>query len=90
MTILKILHFPDNKLRQKGENIEVFDRKLKEITQDMLQTMYDANGIGLAAVQVNLPMRLIVIDVSENRDEPLILINLLHLLVFLLHRLLYV
>ena len=75
MTILNILHFPDSKLRQKGENIEVFDTKLKEIAQDMLQTMYQAKGIGLAAVQVNLPIRLITIDVSENRDKPLILIN---------------
>ena len=64
MTILNILHFPDNKLRQKGANIEIFDEKLKEIAQDMLQTMYDAKGIGLAAVQVNLPIRLITIDVS--------------------------
>ncbi len=75
MTILNILHFPDNKLRQKGANIEIFDIKLKEIAQDMLQTMYKAKGIGLAAVQVNLPIRLITIDVSENRDQPLILVN---------------
>ncbi len=44
MTILNILHFPDNKLRQKGANIEIFDIKLKEIAQDMLQTMYKAKG----------------------------------------------
>ena len=71
MTLLKILHFPDNKLRQKGHNIDTFDEKLEKIANDMLETMYQSKGIGLAAVQVNLPIRLIVIDISESRNEPL-------------------
>ena len=75
MTILNILHFPDTKLRQKAELVEVFDEKLKILANDMLETMYDAKGIGLAAVQVNIIKRLLVIDISEDRDNPLILIN---------------
>ena len=75
MTILNILHFPDTKLRQKAELVEVFDEKLKILANDMLETMYDAKGIGLAAVQVNIIKRLIVIDISEERNNPLILIN---------------
>ena len=75
MTLLKILHFPDNKLRQKGHNIDTFDKKLEKIANDMLETMYQSKGIGLAAVQVDLPIRLIVIDISESRNEPLFLVN---------------
>ena len=75
MTLLKILHFPDNKLRQKGHNIDTFDEKLEKIANDMLETMYQSKGIGLAAVQVDLPIRLIVIDISESRNEPLFLVN---------------
>ena len=67
MTLLNILHYPDNKLRQKGEKVNTFDENLKKIANDMLETMYAAKGIGLAAVQVNLPIRLIVIDISETR-----------------------
>ena len=75
MTLLNILHYPDNKLRQKGEKVNTFDENLKKIANDMLETMYAAKGIGLAAVQVNLPIRLIVIDISETRNEPIILVN---------------
>ena len=75
MTLLNILHFPDNKLRQKGENIGTFDTKLQKTAHDMLETMYASRGIGLAAVQVNMPIRLIVIDISESRDKPLFLVN---------------
>ena len=75
MALLNILHYPDNKLRQKGEKINAFDDNLKKISDDMLETMYAAKGIGLAAVQVNLPIRLIVIDISESRNEPIILVN---------------
>ena len=75
MTLLNILHYPDNKLRQKGHNIDTFDEKLEKIATDMLETMYQSKGIGLAAVQVNLPIRLIVIDISESRNEPLFLVN---------------
>ena len=75
MALLNILHFPDNRLRQKGEDISTFDDNLKKISGNMLDTMYASKGIGLAAVQVNLPIRLIVIDISESRDEPLFLVN---------------
>lgn len=75
MTLLNILHYPDNKLRQKGVNIHAFDEKLERTANDMLETMYQSKGIGLAAVQVNLPIRLIVIDISESRNEPLCLVN---------------
>ena len=56
MTLLNILHYPDNKLRQKGHNVDTFDEKLEKIAIDMLETMYQSKGIGLAAVQVNLPI----------------------------------
>ena len=75
MSTLNILHFPDNKLRQKGKDIEVFDSKLSKIANDMLETMYLSKGIGLAAVQVGIAIRMIVIDVSETRNDPVILIN---------------
>ena len=75
MALLNILHFPDNRLRQKGEDISTFDDNLKKISSNMLETMYASKGIGLAAVQVNLPIRLIVIDISESRDKPLFLVN---------------
>ena len=54
MAILEILHYPDNRLRQKCVNIEVFDKSLEQIVENMLETMYDAKGIGLAAIQVNI------------------------------------
>ncbi len=75
MAKLEILHFPDNRLRQKASKVSVFDDKLTKFANDMLETMYFSKGIGLAAVQVNVAKRVIVIDVSENRDEPLFLIN---------------
>jgi len=75
MAILEILHYPDNRLRQKCANIEVFDKSLEQIVENMLETMYDAKGIGLAAIQVNIIKRIIVIDVSKERNSPLILIN---------------
>ena len=78
MTLLNILHFPDNKLRQKGKNISTFDTKLGNIASNMLETMYESKGIGLAAVQVNIPIRLIVIDISESQDTPIYL-SLIHI-----------
>ena len=75
MTLLNILHFPANKLRQKGKNISTFDTKLGNIASNMLETMYESKGIGLAAVQVNIPIRLIVIDISESQDNPIYLVN---------------
>ena len=75
MAKLQVLHFPDSRLRQKASKVTVFDEKLTKFANDMLETMYFSKGIGLAAVQVNVAKRVIVIDVSENRDEPLFLVN---------------
>jgi peptide deformylase len=75
MAILNILHFPDARLRKKAEPIEEVTDDIRQLADDMLETMYDAPGIGLAANQVNVQKRLIVIDISEDKSEPLILIN---------------
>lgn len=75
MAKLEILHFPDKRLRTKAVNIITIDDKLRLFIDDMYETMYDAPGIGLAATQVNFHKRLIVIDISEDKDEPLCLIN---------------
>ncbi|MCW8907212.1 MAG: peptide deformylase [Sedimenticola sp.] len=75
MAILNILHFPDPRLRNKAQVVKSFDQDLHKFTNDMLETMYQANGIGLASTQVNDPRRVVVIDVSEARDEPLVLVN---------------
>lgn len=75
MAKLEILEFPDPRLRTKAKPVTNFDEKLHTLTQDMLETMYEAPGIGLAATQVNVHKRIIVIDISEEKDQPLILIN---------------
>lgn len=75
MSILQILEFPDSRLRKIAEPVTVFDGKLEVLIEDMLETMYAAEGIGLAATQVNVHKRVLVIDVSENRDSPLVFIN---------------
>jgi peptide deformylase len=75
MAILNILHFPDPRLRKKAEPIVEVTDDIRQLADDMLETMYDAPGIGLAANQVNVQKRLIVIDISEDKSEPLILIN---------------
>ena len=75
MSILQILEFPDPRLRKIAEPVTVFDEKLEVLIEDMLETMYEAQGIGLAATQVNVHKRLLVIDVSENRDAPQVFIN---------------
>lgn len=75
MSILQILEFPDPRLRKIAEPVTVFDEKLEVLIEDMLETMYQAEGIGLAATQVNVHKRLLVIDVSENRDSPQVFIN---------------
>jgi peptide deformylase len=75
MAILNILHFPDPRLRKKAEPIEEVTNDIRQLADDMLETMYDAPGIGLAANQVNIQKRLIVIDISEDKSDPLILIN---------------
>ena len=75
MSILTILEFPDPRLRTVAEPIEHVDDALQIMIDDMLETMYEAPGIGLAATQVNFHKRLIVIDISEDKTEPLVFIN---------------
>ncbi|MEJ2528734.1 MAG: peptide deformylase [Gammaproteobacteria bacterium] len=75
MPILEILHFPDPRLRNHAKPVEEFDHRLREFADSMLETMYHSSGIGLAATQVGVPWRLVVIDVSEERDQPLCLVN---------------
>lgn len=75
MAILEILHFPDQRLRQVCQPVEVVDDEIRQLAADMLETMYEAPGIGLAAMQVNVTKRVIVIDISEDRSEPMTLIN---------------
>ena len=75
MALLTILRYPDPRLHKVAAPVQVVDERIRTLVQDMLQTMYDANGIGLAATQVDVHERVIVIDVSEQRDQPLVLIN---------------
>ncbi len=75
MSVLNILHFPDPLLRQKAKLVTTVDAGIRRIVDDMFETMYGAPGIGLAAVQVNILKRIIVIDISEDRNQPLCLIN---------------
>lgn len=75
MAKLDILEFPDPRLRTKAKPVTNVDDKIRKLTDDMLETMYDAPGIGLAATQVNVHQRIVVIDVSEEKDSPLVLIN---------------
>ena len=72
---LQILIFPDPRLRKIAKKITKFDKSLQNLADDMLLTMYDANGIGLAATQVNRHVRLVVMDISDNRDDPRIFVN---------------
>ena len=75
MAQLTILEFPDPRLRTRAEAVQVFDAALRQLVEDMFETMYAAPGIGLAATQVNVHQRLIVIDVSEKHDERQVYIN---------------
>jgi len=75
MATLEILHFPDERLRTVAVPVDGFDDDLRRLVDDMFETMYAAPGIGLAATQVNVHKRVIVIDVSEEKDQPLVLIN---------------
>lgn len=75
MSKLTILEFPDARLRTKAQPVTVFDAALKQLAADMLETMYAAPGIGLAATQVNVHKRLLVLDVSEEKDQPMTLVN---------------
>lgn len=75
MAILNILHYPDPRLRNKAEPVREVNDEIRQLADDMLETMYDAPGIGLAAIQVNVKKRVIVIDISEDNSDPLVLIN---------------
>ncbi len=75
MAILDILHFPDPRLRNKARPVTQVDDRVRRLVDDMFETMYAAPGIGLAAIQVNVPLRVVTIDISEERDQPLALIN---------------
>lgn len=75
MAILQILHFPDKRLRTHAEPVAVVDDEVRRIVADMFETMYSADGVGLAATQVNIHRRIIVMDTTESRDQPLCLIN---------------
>ncbi|MBK1650351.1 peptide deformylase [Rhabdochromatium marinum] len=75
MAKLEILTFPDTRLRQHAAAVESVDDSIRRIVDDMLETMYAAPGIGLAAIQVGIAKRIIVIDVSERHDQPVVLIN---------------
>ncbi|MFO7603275.1 MAG: peptide deformylase [Gammaproteobacteria bacterium] len=75
MSLLNILHFPDERLRTIAKPVEIVDARIRGIIDDMFETMYAAPGIGLAATQVNIHERLLVLDVSEEKNQPLVLIN---------------
>ncbi len=75
MAILQVLHYPDPRLRNTAAPVDKVDGEVGQLVDDMFQTMYEAPGIGLAAIQVNVPRRVIVIDISNDRSEPLCFIN---------------
>ena len=75
MALLPILEFPDPRLRKVASPVTVFEVKLEVLIDDMFETMYDSQGIGLAATQIDVHKRLLVIDVSESKDSPLVFIN---------------
>jgi peptide deformylase len=75
MSQLTILRYPDPRLHTVAKPVAAVDARVRKLAGDMFDTMYDASGIGLAATQVNVHERLIVIDVSEERNQPMVLIN---------------
>jgi len=75
MAVLKILIFPDQRLRTIAKEILVIDDEIKALAGNLLETMYEGKGIGLSATQVNIHKRILVVDVSDEKDSPLILIN---------------
>jgi peptide deformylase len=75
MALREILILPDKRLRLVSEPVKKIDREIKELVDDMLETMYAADGVGLAATQVDVHERLIVMDTSETRDQPRVLVN---------------
>ena len=75
MAIRKILKFPDQDLRTKAKPVETFDEELKTLTDDMFETMHSVNGIGLAATQIGIAKQVAVIDISPEKNEPLVIVN---------------
>lgn len=75
MAILDILVYPDPRLRKVAAPVTKVDAQIRQLVEDMTETMYAANGIGLAATQVDVHQQVIVIDISETRDQPMVLIN---------------
>ena len=75
MSDLKILIFPNPKLRKVAKKVDKFDKSLEMLSKSMLKTMYEAEGIGLAATQVDIHIRLVVMDLSEERNEPRVFVN---------------
>ena len=75
MAKLPILHFPDPRLRTKAKPVNTVDDSIRQLIKDMFETMYDAPGIGLAATQVNHHIRLMVMDITEDKSQPLVFIN---------------
>ena len=75
MAKLVILEFPDERLRTKAAEVDQVDDEVRQLVDDMLETMYDARGIGLAATQVDEHRRVVVMDVSDDNSQPLVLIN---------------
>lgn len=75
MTLLNVLQFPDVRLRHKAQAVANVDGAIRQIVDDMFETMYEQRGVGLAATQVNIFSRIIVIDVSDDRSQPLCIIN---------------
>lgn len=75
MAFLEILHFPDPRLRKKATPVDEVNDQVRQTVKDMLETMYDAPGIGLAATQVNIQQQIIVMDVTDDKSSPVCLIN---------------
>jgi peptide deformylase len=75
MAVLEILRYPDVRLQVVAKPVAIVDDKIKQLVADMADTMYDAPGIGLAATQVNVPLQVIVIDISDDKDQLMIFIN---------------
>jgi len=75
MAVLKILIFPDQRLRTVAKEVLVIDDEIKTLVSNLLETMYEGNGIGLSATQVNIHKRILVVDITDEKDSPLVLIN---------------
>ena len=75
MALRRVLHYPDSRLRTKAKPVAAVDDDIRQLIDDLLETMYAAPGIGLAATQVNVHKRVLVVDVSENRDQPSAFVN---------------